>query len=181
MGGGGIYSASSLCNCGTLSQLVFQEKVSAQHGAPSFFSVIGYSFRQGRARGSLVRHFRLRTRAPAETLCTGENISSARKVDVRLPGKGNSNSHGARPVLLIITMIKWIRTSRLSIKNILSLFSVFGFFLRQGRASDFEIVHIKSGSAIPGWGTNSCSSRKSLLSMRQTLTPAFSLSLCKCA
>jgi len=28
----------------------------------------------------------------------------ARKVDVRLPGKGNSNSHGARPVHLIITM-----------------------------------------------------------------------------
>ena len=35
-----------------------------------------------------------------------------RKVDVRLPGKGNSNPHGARPVHLIITMIKWIRTSR---------------------------------------------------------------------
>jgi len=40
-----------------------------------------------------------------------------RKVDVRLPGHGNSNSHGARPVHLIITMIKWIRTSRLSIKK----------------------------------------------------------------
>ena len=26
-------------------------------------------------------------------------------VDVRLPGKGNSNSHGARPVHLIITMM----------------------------------------------------------------------------
>jgi len=35
-----------------------------------------------------------------------------RKVDVRLPGKGNSNSHGARPVHRIITMIKLIRTSR---------------------------------------------------------------------
>ena len=44
-----------------------------------------------------------------------------RKVDVTLPGKGNSNSHGARPVHLIITMIKWIRTSRLSIKNSLAL------------------------------------------------------------
>jgi len=44
----------------------------------------------------------------------------SRKVDVRLPGKGNSNSHGARPVHLIITMIKRIRTSRLSIKNSLS-------------------------------------------------------------
>ena len=33
------------------------------------------------------------------------------------PGKGNSNFHGARPVHLIITMIKWIRNSRLSMKN----------------------------------------------------------------
>jgi len=44
----------------------------------------------------------------------------SRKVDVRLPGKENSNSHGARLVHLIITMIKWIRASRLSIKNSLS-------------------------------------------------------------
>ena len=43
-----------------------------------------------------------------------------RKVYVRLPGKGNSNSHGARPVHLIITMLKWIRTSKLSIKKSLS-------------------------------------------------------------
>ena len=35
------------------------------------------------------------------------------KVDVRLPGRGNSNFHGARPVHLIITMIKWILASRL--------------------------------------------------------------------
>jgi len=28
------------------------------------------------------------------------NMSSIRKVDIRLPGKGNSNSHGARPVYL---------------------------------------------------------------------------------
>jgi len=43
-----------------------------------------------------------------------------RKVDVRLPGKGKSNSRGARPDHLIITMIKWTRTSRLSIKKSLS-------------------------------------------------------------
>ena len=43
------------------------------------------------------------------------------KVDVRLPGKGNSTSHGARPVHQIISMIKWIRTSKLSINNSLSL------------------------------------------------------------
>ena len=35
----------------------------------------------------------------------------------RLPGKGNPNVHGARPVHLINTMIKWIRTSSLSIKT----------------------------------------------------------------
>jgi len=40
-----------------------------------------------------------------------------RKVDVRLPGKGNSNSYVARQVHLFITMIKWIRSSRLSRKN----------------------------------------------------------------
>jgi len=49
-----------------------------------------------------------------------QSVGTTRKVDTRLPGKGNSNSHGARPVHLIITMIKWIRTSRLSIKNSLS-------------------------------------------------------------
>ena len=44
----------------------------------------------------------------------------ARMVDVRLPGKGDANFHGARPVHQIITMIKWIRTRRLSMKNSLS-------------------------------------------------------------
>jgi len=43
-----------------------------------------------------------------------------RKIDERPPGKGNSTSHEARPDHLIITMIKWIRTSRLSIENSLS-------------------------------------------------------------
>ena len=37
-----------------------------------------------------------------------------------LKQKENSTSHGARPAHLIITMIKWIRTSRLSIQNSLS-------------------------------------------------------------
>ena len=40
-----------------------------------------------------------------------------RKVDARLPEQGNSDSDGARPVHLIISMIKWIWTSRLSIKS----------------------------------------------------------------
>ena len=42
------------------------------------------------------------------------DIRLSRKVDIRLPGKGNSNSHGARPVH---QNHRWIRTSRLSIKN----------------------------------------------------------------
>ena len=41
--------------------------------------------------------------------CPSLARSNHRKVDVRLPGKGNSNSYGARPLHLIITMIKWIR------------------------------------------------------------------------
>ena len=44
----------------------------------------------------------------------------SKKASVKLPREGNANSHGARPVHLIITMMKWMRTSRLSIK-ILSL------------------------------------------------------------
>ena len=52
--------------------------------------------------------------------CSSDHLLP-RKVDVRLPGKGNSNSRGARPVHLIITMIKWTRTSRSSIKNSLFL------------------------------------------------------------
>jgi hypothetical protein len=51
--------------------------------------------------------------APVRKTCR----PSFRKVDVRLPEKENSNSHGARPIHLIITMIQWIRTSRLSMKD----------------------------------------------------------------
>ena len=57
-------------------------------------------------------------------------------LDVRLPGRGNSNSHGARPVHLIITMIRWIRTSRLSTKNSLSM--VLGWL--RSRPMDEEAV-----------------------------------------
>jgi len=30
--------------------------------------------------------------------CAGQYLICPRKVDIRLPGKGNSNFHGARPV-----------------------------------------------------------------------------------
>ena len=36
---------------------------------------------------------------------------------MRLPGKGKTNFNGARPVHQILSMMKWIRTSRLSMKN----------------------------------------------------------------
>ena len=45
------------------------------------------------------------------------HIRQSKKADVRLPGKGNSNSHHERSVHFIITTVKWIRTSRMSIKN----------------------------------------------------------------
>jgi len=65
---------------------------------------------------------------PRRRTCRGTSLIRKRTLlgevllldHVRAPGKGNSNSHGARPVHQIITMIKWIRTSRLSIKNSLS-------------------------------------------------------------
>ena len=50
----------------------------------------------------------------------GKYPETTRKVDIRLPGRGNLNSHGARPVHRIISVIQWIRTNRLSIKNYLS-------------------------------------------------------------
>ena len=57
-----------------------------------------------------------RQRPAAEPL----GLAGHRKVDIRLPGRGNSNPHGARPVHQIISMIKWMRTSRLSINHSLS-------------------------------------------------------------
>jgi len=44
-----------------------------------------------------------------------------RNVDIRLPGKGNSNSMAQGRSTKIILMIKWSWTSRLSTKNSLSL------------------------------------------------------------
>ena len=41
---------------------------------------------------------------------------------VRLPGEGNSNSHGAWLFHPIITTTEWIQTGRLPIKNFLSLY-----------------------------------------------------------
>ena len=54
------------------------------------------------------------TNSPGSSLTLPSSLP--RKVNLRLPGKGNAIFHGARPVHLIITMVKWIRTSRSSIK-----------------------------------------------------------------
>ena len=58
------------------------------------------------------------TSRPHSGVRTFQQKSNTRKVDIRLPGKGESNSHGVRPVH---QKHRWIRTSRLSIKNSLSL------------------------------------------------------------
>jgi len=74
----------------------------------------------------------------------------SRKADVRLPGKGNSNSHGARPVHLIITMIKWTRTSRLSIKNSLSIerHATFSFEWAAGQLKRLGKTGLKSSIGL---------------------------------
>jgi hypothetical protein len=51
-------------------------------------------------------------------------LSPTRKVDIGPLGHEKSNSHDARPVHQISSMIKWIRTNRLSMKNSLSLLSL---------------------------------------------------------
>ena len=87
-------------SCGTQSAPV----LAAHVGPPSLTS--------GSTSRFLAPHGHVRT---LQRHCV--RVFLRRTVDARQPGKGNSNSHGARPVHLFITMTKWIRTSRLSIKN----------------------------------------------------------------
>jgi hypothetical protein len=56
-----------------------------------------------------------------ECLLLLEPVPRHGKVDVRLPGEGNSHSHGAGPVYYNMEMMWWIWTSMLSIQNCLSL------------------------------------------------------------
>ena len=89
----------------------------------------------------------VRCRVP---LCLGEHASGFSKVDISLPGKGNSNSHGARPVHQIITLIKWIWTSSSSIKNSLSAaggVQVCSRWVHAGRGSPQEAT----GNFVPGY------------------------------
>ena len=67
---------------------------------------------------------------------------SPRKVDLRLPGKGDSNSHGARPVH---QKHRWIRTSRLPIKNSLSLTPAAG----REAVGSLSAIDTRSARALP--------------------------------
>ena len=80
----------------------------------------GVEAQQGRVthpRRGARRWPRARPPAPSASPTPASRCRSHRKVDIRLPGKGNPSSHGARPVHQIISMMKWTRTSRLPTKN----------------------------------------------------------------
>ena len=70
-----------------------------------------------------------------------------------IPGKGNSDSHGARPVHLTITTIKWIRTSKLSITNcpsappLILCRNIMGFEKTQGFPAEHVPVSASGGSS----------------------------------
>ena len=81
---------------------------------------------------------------PRRKLTFGNPSQGSRKVEESLPGKGNSNSHGARPVHLIITMMMWIHTSRLSIKN--SLYQGSGVEVDEGLRVQLEAMGFEGGA-----------------------------------
>ena len=58
---------------------------------------LGFRFRVWRSRVR-VKGVSLGSRFSGFGFACGRCTSGSRKVDVRLPGKGNSNSHGSRPV-----------------------------------------------------------------------------------
>ena len=59
--------------------------------------------------------------APRQSRRGGADAVGSRKAGVSPPEQGNSNSHGARPVHLIISMMKWVRIRKLSTHTFLSL------------------------------------------------------------
>ena len=73
-----------------------------------------------------------------------QGVSGARTVDIRLPGKGNSNSHGARTVH---QKHRWIRTSRLPIKN-----SLFVHLIVREEDAEVEKYPLGLGVGARGYG-----------------------------
>jgi len=106
--------------------------------------VLGFVFR--------VSGFRFRV-SGFDCVVSNSGWSIHRKVDVGLPGKENSNSHGARPVHQIISMIKGIRTRRLSIQNSLSLKDNFGGGCHLPFASTSDLSRQKSRKMKTGVGS----------------------------
>ena len=65
--------------------------------------------------------------------------------------QGNSNSHGARPVQIIITMIKWIRTSRLSIKTLslsTNIVRIWRYFMFKARPTYAELTRVNFSPSL---------------------------------
>ena len=87
---------------------------------------------EGTSNQSVVRESNSYLDTPALRGCV------VQKVDIRLPGKGTSNSHGARPVHIIITLITWIRIGMLSIKSSFS--------------PPHQLPHTASGFMVQGTG-----------------------------
>ena len=99
------------------------------------------------------------------------------QVDIRLPPKGNSNCHSTRPVHQIISKMKWIRTSRLSIKTSLShsaTRSICKDDSHDGKTLDMDLLPCGNPTpnplAVPTVGAlnSSPKPRKSKLSKHQT-------------
>ena len=86
----------------------------------SRFRVQGPAFRDQRLWGLTGRWEEGRAAGPESKWSSTPSPVHHMKVNIRLAGKGNSNSHGARPVHQIISMKKWIRTSRLWMQKSLS-------------------------------------------------------------
>ena len=82
-------------------------------------------------------------------LAAFNTAGNTRKVDIRLPGTGNSNSHGARTVH---QKHRWIRTSRLSIKNSLSkrdLHRIVEVGEGQGQPHHHLHIPVAQGAGLP--------------------------------
>jgi len=82
----------------------------------AFYGAEKARVRRRRVCATLVPRARITPSAPGALRGASAPVSP-----LPFSGKGNSNSQGARPVHLIITTMKWFRTSRLSIENYLSI------------------------------------------------------------
>jgi len=86
----------------------------------------------------------------------------------------DSDSHGARPVHPIITMIMWIRTSRLSIKNFLSADVLYcaatgPVCCANGSAALSELRRCRTEIPVHGW----LNSMGAFCKLHKTNAPAF--------